>query len=74
MQNKFEESVQSYLRALEINNKSPECHFNLASAYNDLGDYKQAAKHYQKSIELEEGNVDAYLCLGQVMEQMNNLD
>lgn len=46
MLNKFEESVQAYLKALEINNKSPECHFNLASAYNDLGDFKSAAKHY----------------------------
>ena len=46
MLNKFEESVTAYLRALEINNKSPECHFNLASAYNDLGDFKSAAKHY----------------------------
>lgn len=40
MLNKFEESVRAYLKALSINNKSPECHFNLASAYNDLGQYK----------------------------------
>ena len=58
------------MRALEINNKSPECHFNLASAYNDLGDFKSAAKHYQKSIEIDDGNLDAYLCLGGVYEQL----
>lgn len=46
MLNKFEESVRAYLKALSINNTSPECHFNLASAYNDLGQYKQAIKHY----------------------------
>jgi tetratricopeptide (TPR) repeat protein len=68
MLNKFEESVAAYLRALEINNKSPECHFNLASAYNDLGDFKAAAKHYLKSIEIDDSNIDAYLCLGSVYE------
>ena len=68
MLNKFEESVSAYLKALEINNKSPECHFNLASAYNDLGDFKSAAKHYQKSIEIDDSNIDAYICLGSVYE------
>ena len=46
MQNKFEDSIQSYLNALELNNKSAECHFNLASAYNDLADFTNAAKSY----------------------------
>ena len=64
-------SVKAYLSALEINNKSPECHFNLASAYNDLADYKNAIKHYIKSIELDDTNLDAYLCLGSVYEQVN---
>jgi tetratricopeptide (TPR) repeat protein len=32
-----------------------------------------AAKHYQKSIELDEGNIDAYLCFGQAQEQLSNL-
>eukprot|EP00351_Strombidinopsis_sp_SopsisLIS2011_P004734 CAMPEP_0116872162 /NCGR_PEP_ID=MMETSP0463-20121206/2849_1 /TAXON_ID=181622 /ORGANISM="Strombidinopsis sp, Strain SopsisLIS2011" /LENGTH=37 /DNA_ID= /DNA_START= /DNA_END= /DNA_ORIENTATION= len=37
MVNKFEDAVNNYKKALEINPESPECHFNLASAYNDLG-------------------------------------
>ena len=71
MLNRFHESVNAYLHALEINNKSPECHFNLASAYNDLQDHKGAIKHYIKSIELDDKNLDAYLCLGSVYEQLN---
>jgi len=46
MLNFFDESVKYYNKALEINNDSPECHFNLASAYNDLQQYKYAIKHY----------------------------
>ena len=70
MLNKFQESVKAYQSALEINAKSPECHFNLASAYNDLADYKSAIKHYIKSIELDDKNMDAYICLGAVYEQL----
>ena len=36
MLNRYEDSVGAYVKALQINNDSPECHFNLASAYNDL--------------------------------------
>lgn len=46
MQNRYEDAVVAYQKALKINDKSPECHFNLASAFNDLKDYKQALGHY----------------------------
>ena len=50
MLNKFEDSVDAYLKALAINNESPECHFNLASAYNDLGQFEKAVKYYKLAI------------------------
>lgn len=37
MLNRFEDAIKVYVKALEINDESPECHFNLASAYNDVG-------------------------------------
>jgi tetratricopeptide (TPR) repeat protein len=70
MINCFEEAVGVYIKALEINEKSAECHFNLASAYNDLLDYQRAVVHYIRSIELDEGNVEALICLGGVFESM----
>lgn len=70
MINRFEEAVRVYIKALDINEKSPECHFNLASAYNDLGEHQRAVFHYQRSIELDDQNVDAYICLGGVLENM----
>jgi hypothetical protein len=39
MINRFEDAIKVYLRALEINEGSPECHFNLASAFNDIGNF-----------------------------------
>lgn len=66
--------MKSYLRALEINDKSPECHFNLASAYNDLGEFQQAAKHYLTCTQLDRANVDAFICLGVLSEQLKELE
>lgn len=73
MVNRFEEAVKVYLKALDINEKSAECHFNLASAYNDLSDHARAIHHYTRSLELDEGNVDAYICLAGVLESTRGL-
>jgi hypothetical protein len=43
MINRFEDAIKVYIRAIEINEKSPECHFNLASAYNDLSNFAKSA-------------------------------
>ena len=55
---------------MALNNESAECHFNLASAYGDLKKFNHAVKHYQESIRLESGNVDAHISLGGVYEEM----
>lgn len=70
MINRFEDAIRVYVKALEINEKSAECHFNLASAYNDLGDHQRAIAHYLRSLELDESNIDAYVCMGGVLENM----
>lgn len=74
MINKYEEAVSSYQRALQINDSSPECHFNLASAYNDLKDLKRALHHYQRAVELDGDNVDAYICMGNIFESQRRLE
>ena len=37
MMGKYEKSINSYQIALKLNPDSAECHFNIASAYNDNG-------------------------------------
>jgi tetratricopeptide (TPR) repeat protein len=39
MINQFNEAIRVYMRALDINEASAECHFNLASAFNDIGNH-----------------------------------
>ena len=74
MVNKYEEAVVSYQKALAINAQSPECHFNLASAYNDLRDFKKALEHYQRAVELDEDNVDAYICMANIYESLKKFE
>lgn len=63
--------MRVYLRALDINEASAECHFNLASAYNDLKNYQGAMVHYKRALELDDQNTDALMCLGGVSESLN---
>ena len=36
MKNSFGEVISAYKEALKLNPESAECHFNIASAYNDM--------------------------------------
>lgn len=42
MLNEFEKAIEAYRKALKLNPDSAECRFNLASAYNDKGDFENA--------------------------------
>jgi tetratricopeptide (TPR) repeat protein len=42
----------------------------LASAYNDLKKFREAMIHYNRAIELDEENIDAYVCKGSIFEQL----
>ena len=46
MLNSYDKAIESYSKALVLNPDSAECHFNIASAYNDKGDYDKAVHHY----------------------------
>jgi len=74
MLNQFQDAIKVYLKALEINEFSAECHFNLASAYNDIANYAGAIAHYNRALELDDKNTDAFLCLGGVYETLRQFD
>lgn len=38
MQGKPKQAIEVYKKALAINNHNAEAHFNIASAFNDIGD------------------------------------
>ena len=49
MVQKPQEAIKYYKRALELVPDSAECHFNLASAYQDIGDMENCKYHFEKS-------------------------
>lgn len=73
MLTKYQESVDAYKKALDIN-ASSECHFNIAVAYNDTNQLEDAAHHYAMAAQLDLNNTDANLNLGNIYEQLGKVE
>lgn len=52
-----------------LNPESAECHFNIASAYNDKGDFDNAIKHYKESLNFDPNNAETFANLGDIYEK-----
>lgn len=70
MMNKYEDAISKYMKVLEIDQFNAPCHFNLASAYNDLCSYSRAAFHYKLSLQIDKNNANTYFNLIGVLENM----
>lgn len=68
MMNDFEKAIFAYSNALKLNPDSAECHFNIASAYNDKGDLQNALLHYQQSLKHDPSNPETLINLGTILE------
>ena len=68
MINEYDKAISSYGQALKLNPDSAECHFNIASAYNDKGDFDNAIRHYKDSLQYDPKNAETYVNLGTIYE------
>ena len=66
MKGEVEKSIHSYLLALKLNPSSPECHFNIATAFNDTMEYDKAYTHFDESLKLNPLNADTLYELGRL--------
>jgi tetratricopeptide (TPR) repeat protein len=55
-----------------LNNKSAECHFNLASAYEEFGNIENAIIHFTETANLDQDNVDCLMKLSKLLEKVEN--
>lgn len=69
----YAKAISTYQKALKLNPESAECHFNIASAYNDQKDKEMALKHYKESLYRDEGNVETMCCVAQTLEALKLL-
>lgn len=60
----LEEAILNYVKALNIDKRLVDAHFNLAVAYNDRNEAALAIKHYEKTINYNPYFIDGYYNLG----------
>src|SRR5882757_11182765 len=57
-------------RALAVNNRAPDCHYNMAFALQSLGRLDDAISHYQQATKLKPDYIEAYTNLGNVLKDV----
>ncbi len=63
------EAVDAFTRALALNPRHFECHFNLGNLYAEAGSLKPAELHYNTAIQIEPEFPDTYFNLALVRAQ-----
>lgn len=74
LENNFEMAIQKYKKALKINPKNAEVHFNLGLAQLKFGRLSLALDAFTKSTIYEKENGKYHYYLGQVYEKILNID
>jgi tetratricopeptide (TPR) repeat protein/SAM-dependent methyltransferase len=57
-------------RAIAVNDRAPDCHYNMAFALQALGRSNEALVHYQHAIELKPDYVEAHTNLGNALKEL----
>ena len=70
----FDIAKEYYEKALKMNNKLPEVHFNLALIYDMRYKYEAAIREYSIAINQKHGYVKAHLNLGLVLAKLKHYD
>ncbi|PPR33870.1 MAG: TPR repeat-containing protein YrrB [Alphaproteobacteria bacterium MarineAlpha6_Bin5] len=69
-----EDAIKIYEKALQINENSPETHFNMGSIYHRLGRSNEARISYEKAITIKSDFLNAYFNLGLVCQNLQSYE
>ena len=61
---RYQEAIDSYIKAIDFEDVYPQSHHNLANAYLALGKYDLAEEEYLKAIKIDGNFFYSYLALG----------
>ena len=67
-----EEAIKVYQKALQINENSPETHFNMGSILHRLGRSNEARISYEKAITIKSDFINAHFNLGLVYQNLQD--
>ena len=70
-ENKYDEAIESYLKALELTPNDSVIHYNVGTAFQAKGDFDHAQKAYKKTLELNPKNDKARTALDLLVKQIN---
>lgn len=73
-ENKFEESIDAYTKAIEEDPNYSSAYFNRALAYAILNKYGEATRDAEKVLDIEPESYDAPYVMGIISEYQNDFD
>lgn len=70
----FSKAREAFQKAVAVDDGFVEAHRNLGRLYAIQRKYEQAAGEYRKVVDLEPGNVDAYLPLASALDRLGRVE
>jgi tetratricopeptide (TPR) repeat protein len=74
MNQRYDEAVAEYEKALRGNPEPGAVHVNLGNTYRSKGDNARSVEHYRKALDLDEKSLTANLGMGATLEAMARYD
>jgi len=71
---KYDESVESFNKAIAINPKCQDCFYNIGFAYSQKKDYAKAEENYKKALEVKPDYAEAYNGLANIYNAQRKFD
>jgi len=71
---KYDESVESFNKAVVINPRCQDCYYNIGFAYAQKKDYDKAEENYKKAIEIKADYAEAYNGLANIYNAQRKFD
>lgn len=73
-QERYEEALEYYQEALELNHRNSALHQAIASVYRKTGDYEKAKEHLDYSLEQDSENPITYFNYGNLLVDMQETE
>ena len=71
---KYDESVESFNKALALNPKCQDCFYNIGFAYAQKKEYDKAEENYKKALEVKADYAEAYNGLANIYNAQRKFD
>lgn len=71
---KYDEAKRYMNEALKIDESYPKVYFFIAQAFKETQDTVKAIEFYKRALQVDAGDYDSYIQLGQILTQQRNAD